>query len=88
VRYHDLMRDFLKEEGNKEFADKFPKFHITLICDQIGLTGATRAAFDGYKSTQALTHINWKTFLLRTGQAHQEFLNEAKRQRKLSGGKS
>ncbi len=88
VRYHDLMRDFLKEEGNKDFADKFPKFHITLICDQIGLTGATRAAFDGYKSTQALTHINWKTFLLRTGQAHKEFLNEAKRQRKLSGGKS
>ena len=87
VRYYDLMKEFLKEEGNEEFAKKFPNYHITLVCDKIGLSGSARAAFDGYKATNALTHINWKTFLLRTVQAHQEFLNEAKRQRKMSGGK-
>ena len=87
VCYYDLMKEFLGEEGNQDFAKKFPKYHITLVCDQIGLTGSARAAFDGYKATDALTHINWKTFLLRTGQAHQEFLNEAKRQKRMSGGK-
>ena len=88
VRYYDLMKEFLKEEGNQDFAKKFPHYHITLVCDHIALTGSTRAAFDGYIATNALTHINWKSFLLRTVQAHQEFLNEAKRQKKMSGGKS
>ena len=84
VRYYDLMRDFLNEEGNGEFKAKFPHYHITLVCDGIALTGATRAAFEGYKATNALTHINWKTFLLRTSQAHQEFITEADRQKKLA----
>lgn len=86
VRYHDLMRDFLKAEGNKAFAERFPRFHITLICDHIGLTGSAKAAFEGYEAKKSMDHISWKTFLLRTRQAHQEFLNEAKRQRKMSVG--
>lgn len=88
VSYHDLMRDFLDEEGNQEFKAKFPRFHITLVCDGVSLTGAVRAAFDGYKATEVLTHINWKTFLLRTKRAHQEFLNEANRQKRLAEGPS
>jgi hypothetical protein len=83
VRYHDLMKEFMAEEGNRDFAKTFPNFHITLVCDQIGLTKTARAAFDGYVSGNALTHITWKTFLLRTVRAHQEFLNEAKRQKKM-----
>jgi len=84
VRYYDLMKEFLEEEGNEEFAAKFPNYHITLVCDGLALTGAVRAAFNGYKDKKALTHINWKSFLLRTRQAHQEFLNEAARQKKLA----
>lgn len=85
VKYHDLMRGFLEEEGNQEFAKAFPKFHITLVCDGIALTGSQRAAFDGYKKNgEVLTHINWKTFLLRARQTHEAFLKEAERQRKLA----
>jgi hypothetical protein len=78
------MKEFLEEEGNAEFKTKFPKYHITLVCDGIALKGGIKAGFDGYKATGALTHINWKSFLLRTRQAHQEFLNEAARQKKLA----
>ena len=84
VKYHDLMRDFLKEDGNQEFAKAFPSFHITLVCDGLALTDLALAAFNGYKSEGVLTHINWKTFLLRTRQAHEEFIKEANRQRKIA----
>jgi hypothetical protein len=84
VKYYDLMEKFLSEPGNAEFKKLFPNYHITLVCDGLALTGSAKAAFDGYKARRALTHINWKTFLLRTRRAHEGFLNEAERQRKLS----
>lgn len=84
VKYYDLMEKFLSEPGNAEFKALFPNYHITLVCDGLALTGSAKAAFDGYKARRALTHVNWKTFLLRTRRAHEEFLNEAERQRKLS----
>ena len=88
VRYFQLMQQFLSEKGNEAFAKKFPDYHITLICDGIALSGTPLAAFEGYKKDKALTHINWKSFLLRTQQAHQEFLNEAARQKKLGEGRT
>lgn len=88
VRYYDLLRQFLDEDGNQGFAEKFPKYHITLVCDGLALTGSQRAAFNGYKKSDDLTHITWKTFLLRTRQAHEEFLKEAARQKKLAEGEA
>jgi hypothetical protein len=82
--YYAIMTDFLAEPGNEEFRREFPKFHITLVCDGIGLTGQSRAAFDGLKSNNTLTHINWKSFLLKTRKMHEAFLNESDRQRKLA----
>lgn len=82
--YYAIMTDFLAESGNAEFQKEFPKFHITLVCDGINLTGQSRAAFDGLKEKKTLTHINWKSFLLRTRKMHEAFLNEADRQRKIA----
>ncbi len=81
-KYVELMNEFLEQPGNKEFKDLFPKFHVTLVCDKIGLKGVHKTAFEGLISEGVLTHINWKTFLLRTRKMHEAFLNEAERQRK------
>ncbi len=83
IIYHDCMESFLTDEANAEFGKFFRDFHVTLVCDKLALTGAQKAAFDGYKIKKKLTHINWKTFLLRTETVHKDFLEEAHRQRFL-----
>jgi len=82
--YYAIMKDFLEQPGNDEFRREFPNFHITVVCDGINLTGQSQAAFDGLKAQGTLTHMNWKSFLLKTRKMHQAFLNEADRQRKLA----
>ena len=78
-RYVDLMTEFLQRPGNEDFRKAFPEFHVTLVCDDLGLTGVHRTAFDGLQ--EVLTHITWTTFLLRTRKTHEDFLTEANRQR-------
>jgi len=80
--YVDLMDDFLKKPGSEELVRMFSKYHVTLVCDEIALSGVHKAAFDGLTSKGTLTHINWVTFLVRTRKMHQDFLNEAERQRR------
>jgi len=80
--YVDLMDEFLAKSGNKDFKAAFPKFHVTLVCDDIGLTGIYKQGFVGLVKQKRLEHISWDTFLLRTRKMHEEFLNEAERQRK------
>jgi hypothetical protein len=82
--YYQLMRDFLDLAGNQEFQKKFPRFQITLVCDRLKLSGVHKSAFEGLVRERTLTHINWRTFLLRTRRMHEEFLNEASRQKKLA----
>lgn len=80
--YKQIIEDFLKAPGNQEFRGIFNNFHITLVCDKIGLTGVYETAFDGLKEKKILTHISWPTFLLRTRRMHEQFLNEAERQKR------
>jgi len=86
--YVELMKSFLDEAGNAEFRQLFPEFRVTLVCDKIGLTGVSKTAFAGLVTAGMLEHINWKTFLLRTRRMHEQFLNEAERQRKNAANKS
>lgn len=81
VAYYENMEGFLDDSGNAVFRNFFPEFHVTVVCDQLGLTGAQRAAFDGYAVQGRLTHMTWAAFLQRTEQVHQDFLDEAERQR-------
>ncbi len=81
--YIELMNAFLGDPANKEIKDVFPKFHVTLVCDKLCLSGVHKSAFENFASKQdVITHINWSTFLLRTRKMHEEFLNEAERQKK------
>ena len=84
ITYHDLMTEFLNDEGNSDFKKHYPHFEITLVCDKIGLTGAQKTSFQSYKKDKILDYINWSGFLLRTSRMHQEFLDEAERQKKIA----
>lgn len=80
--YVEQMENFLNEDSHKDFTNVFRSFQITLVCDSEGLTGVHRTAFEGLKSSGKLTFISWTAFLNRTRKMHQDFLNEAERQKK------
>ena len=81
VTYYQNMDSFLSEPAHAEFRKHFPDFHVTVVCDGLALTDTQRAAFNGYRDTGKLTHMDWTAFLLKTEQVHQDFLREAQRQR-------
>lgn len=79
--YIELIDEFLDLDGNAEFKRTFPEFHVTLVCDKLALKGTAKSAFSGFKKDGTLTHMNWSAFLLSTRKAHEDFLNEAERQK-------
>jgi hypothetical protein len=82
--YVTLMEEFLSLPGNARFKELFPKFHVTLVCDGIGLSGVSKTAFDGLVRQGTLTHVRWMAFLLKAKTVHQDFLDEAERQKRLA----
>ena len=82
--YIDQMGNFLNLQGHEEFKRIFKTFTVTLVCDKIGLSGAQRRAFDTYRTDRTVDHITWSGFLQRTEHMHQDFLEEAKRQKQLA----
>ena len=82
--YIDTMDKFLKLPGHEEFLAIFKRFFVTLVCDEIGLTGAQRKAFDAFRTDRVVEHITWTNFLRRTQHMHTDFLEEANRQKKLA----
>lgn len=80
--YVELMVAFLEDPKHTSFAKAFPDFHVTLVCDGLSVKGSQKHALQGFISTGRLEHLDWKTFLLRTRQMHEQFLQEADRQRK------
>lgn len=86
VTYYQNMEAFLSDPAHDDFKKHFSDFHVTVVCDSLGLAGSQRAAFDGYHNTGKLTRLDWTAFLLKTEQVHQDFLREAERQRTASPG--
>jgi len=82
VSYHEQMGEFINTPANQEVTKAITGFHITLVCDGLALSGSPKAAFDGYLGSQDMTHINWSSFLAKTRVLHQDFLDEAERQRR------
>lgn len=80
--YMRTFGEFLADPAHAEFQRQFHDFHLTLVCDGLNLTGVHESAFQRYTNEKKLTHIDWASFLLRTRQMHEEFLNEAAKQRK------
>ena len=81
VTYYENMEAFLDDPGHTAFRMHFADFHVTVVCDMLGLSGSPRAAFEGYRDKGRLTLMNWGAFLLKSEQVHQDFLREAQRQR-------
>ena len=81
ISYNNAMDEFLNDPANAEFKSIFRLFYITLVCDDLSLTGAQEVSFNSYLKNGTLTHINWNTFLLRTKKMHEDFLAEAEKQR-------
>ena len=82
IKYMEMIDAFLNNLANKEFREIFREFHTTLVCDDIGLSGAQQVTFDTYVRDGKLTYINWSTFLLRTKQMYKAFLDEAEKQKR------
>jgi hypothetical protein len=82
--YIENMDKFLNLAGHEEFKKLYRGFTVTLVCDELGLTGAQAKAFDSYKQERQVEHITWTAFLRRTQHMHKEFLAEADRQRQLA----
>lgn len=82
--YIDQMGRFLDLSGHEEFKRIFKTFTVTLVCDELGLSGSQQRAFESYKADRTVEHITWTGFLRRTEHMHQEFLAEAKRQKQLA----
>ncbi|WP_434684584.1 ATP-binding protein [Pseudanabaena minima] len=85
-KYADLMEGFLNTPANSEFKKVFTDYHITLVCDYKKLTGNNKRSFDYFTKEGKLTYMNWANFLLRTRKMHQDFLNEAQRQKQDAAG--
>jgi len=81
IKYHELITEFLADPGNEAFSEAFPKFVIILICDGKSLSGARKAAYDGYLQGKTLQYMNWRSFLARTTKMHEAFLDEAELQK-------
>ena len=79
VAYHDCMESFLQQ--NAEFKKRIQDFHITLVCDDVALSGSQNAAL---RYMTKLTRLTWRDFLLRTETVHKDFLAEAGRQKRLA----
>ncbi len=86
--YIEIMGAFLEDPANKELKDVFSKSHVTLVCDKLSLSGVHKSAFENFATNGMITYINWATFLLRTRKMHEEFLNEAERQKKNASNRS
>jgi hypothetical protein len=82
--YVEVMAQFLGDEKNAPIVKAFKDFHITLVCDEQNISGVHLKAFESLKKEGRLTHIGWASFLAETRKMHEEFLNEADRQRKLA----
>ena len=82
--YIDQMQAFLDADGNEEFKSIFKRFTVTIVCDKVGLSGAQLKAFQAFRNDKEVEQITWDGFLRRTRRMHEEFLEEAERQRELA----
>jgi hypothetical protein len=77
--YFDQLKAFFEDHKHKSFLDIVSSFHITIVCDAEKLKGSAKKAYDSFRKEGLLTVIGWSSFLLRTKQTHQVFLDEAER---------
>ena len=77
--YFDQLDAFFGDHRHTPFRRVVSSFHITIVCDGDRLKGSAKKAYDSFKKDGYLTILDWSSFLLRTKQTHQIFLDEAER---------
>jgi hypothetical protein len=77
--YFDQLTAFFADHKHVPFLNIASSFHITIVCDGDKLKGSAKKAYDSFRKDGLLTIIDWSSFLLRTKQTHQVFLDEAER---------
>ncbi|QYU69275.1 ATP-binding protein [Leptolyngbya sp. 15MV] len=82
VKYDELMSEFLSLKGNQDYQRAFPNYRLTLVCDDLAIDHKNTRAMEALVAKGLLEHINWKTFLLRARRCNEDFLEEAKRQKR------
>lgn len=70
--YVEKMKEFI--EKNKTLAESFPTFHITLICDDVKLSGSQLTAYSSFEEKGILIQKTWEDLLSDTKQSHQDFI--------------
>jgi len=79
--YYEGIESFLGDPLHIQLRKEFKDFHITLVCDEIKLSGTSKGSYEKCVNEGRLTHYNWLDFLIRTEIYHKEFLEEAERQK-------
>lgn len=82
VKYDELMSEFLSLKGNQDYQRAFPNYKLTLVCDDLAIDHKNTRAMEALVAKDLLEHINWRTFLLRARRCNEDFLQEAKRQKR------
>lgn len=70
-----LKSFFAADSGNKALTENIPGFQITLVANEIGLSGQNLDLFEVYRGSGIIRHLTWNAFLADTERVHQEFLN-------------
>lgn len=75
LNYLDVFDAFFDE--HRQIQNEFPDgYDITLIVDAIGsLKSNNRRSIEAAKRDKKLEHVRWKDFLLKSMNAHQQFLD-------------
>ena len=71
-RYIEKMEEFRKK--NKQISNLFPRFHVTLICDDVNIKGPLKRSFDSLINDNILEQKTWEDLLTDTKRAHKDFL--------------
>jgi hypothetical protein len=79
INYHVIMARFFNDPANSVFKETYDRFHITLVCEAVGLSGAQEESFNSYRAKGDLTFMDWNGFLTKTKRAHLDFLQEAEK---------
>lgn len=77
--YFDQLSSFFGDHKHEPFLNIVSSYHITIVCDGEKLKGSAKKAYEAFIKEKMLTIIDWSSFLLRTKQTHQVFLDEAER---------
>jgi hypothetical protein len=81
--YVKVMNAFLADPARDSFKELFGAYRITLVCDDVSLSPAFEIAYNGLCQDNKLERITWSSFLDKAKKSHEEWLDEATRQKQV-----